>query len=171
MLADVCQCRAEIGLFCSSVYANRRLCIHSGFLAIFLAFKLYMLCWIFIFISTLILPFSIIVHVTYKQTFNPNCRFLHSFVEICILIKFIIFITFISIKRLFSYTLYFPLMNWSRYIFLIYLTCYILQLQLLTFKHILLRTDIEKNPGHDEGMFKFCAWNLNSLSAHDYFRV
>ena len=171
MLVDVCQWWAEIGLFCSSVYTNRRLYIHSGCLALFLAFKLYMLCWIFIFISTLILPFSIIVHMTYRQTFNPNSRFLHTFVEMCILIKLIIFTTFKSIKRMFSYTLYFPLMKWSRYIFLIYLTCYILQLQWLTLKHILLSTDIKINPGPGEGMFKFWAWNLNSLSAHDYFRV
>ena len=43
--------------------------------------------------------------------------------------------------------------------------------QWITFKSILLSGDVEENPGPDSGIFKFCTWNLNSIVAHDFFRV
>ena len=153
------------------LYMNRRVYIHSGFPVIFPLFKLYMLCLVFIFMSTLISPFSMILHMTYQQTFNPNPCFLHTIAETFILIKLIIFTTLKSVKRISSYISYFPHRKWPRCIFIICITCHILQLQWLIFKHILLSVDIEKNPSPDQGTFKFCSWNLNSLSAHDYFRA
>ena len=31
--------------------------------------------------------------------------------------------------------------------------------------------DIETNPGPINGLFIFCTWNLNSISAHDFIHV
>ena len=57
-----------------------------------------MLCLVFIFMSGLTLPISMFLHTTLKQTFNPNSRFLHTFAEIFILIKLIIFTTLKSVR-------------------------------------------------------------------------
>ena len=102
------------------LYMNRRVYIHSGFPVMFPVFKLYMLCLVFIFMSTLILPFSMIWHMTYKQTFNPNSSFLHTLTEIFILIKLIIFTTLKSVKKISSYISYFPYRKSSRCVFIMF---------------------------------------------------
>ena len=142
MLVGVCQWRAAIGLFCSSVYMNKRVSSNTSNLQI-----IHALLGLHFYIDP---DFTFLYYCACDLQANIQSKFLflHTFVEMCILIKLIICTTFKSIKRIFSFILYFlyPHRKWSRCVFLIYLTRYSLHLQWLIFKHILINADIEKIP-------------------------
>ena len=53
------------------------------------------------------------------------------------------------------------------YIYTGCMTCNILHTQWLVFRTILLSGDVETNPGSET--LDFCCWNLNSITAHDFF--
>ena len=48
-------------------------------------------------------------------------------------------------------------------------TCFILHIQWLVFRIILLSGDVETNPGPET--LDFCCWNLNSIAGHDFLRL
>lgn len=51
------------------------------------------------------------------------------------------------------------------------LICYPFQLRWSIYNHILLSSDIEKNPGPVQGTVKCCSWSLNSICAYDFIRI
>ena len=54
---------------------------------------------------------------------------------------------------------------------LMYSTCHLLYLQWFFVNAIPFRDDVELSPRPNTSMFSFCSWNLNSTTAHDFFRV
>ena len=59
----------------------------------------------------------------------------------------------------------------SQYVYF-YTACiasYIIQIQWLLLKTVLLSGDVETNPGPDT--LDFCSWNLNSITSYDFLRV
>ena len=178
MPVDICQWRAAIGLFRSSATINQNVCVQATFSAAYLIFKLYLFCYAFISISVPFLPLAMIVHAIFQHSIFPNSRFLHIFAKLYTLAKSIIYITFELTKRICLLVSY-PARRKSLkrfllgyvYFYAVCLISYTLQLQWTIYRHILLSPDIETNPGPDQGTFKFCSWNLNSLCAHEFIRV
>ena len=128
---------------------------------------------VFNFLSVMVLPLSV-----FSYSINQNSSFFRTFAEKYSTAKSVLFITLELIKKICFLSFY--LVNRKLLIdfLLIYcnsyaafLTCYMLYLQWTIYKHVLLSVDIEKNPGPDRETLKFCSWNLNSISAHEYIRV
>ena len=177
MLVDICQWRVEIGLFHCPLSVNNIISVQATIPNAYLILKLYLFCSVTIIILLTILPLSLILYAILQYLLFQDLPFLHDFAYLYTTFRSNMYISFESTKRtslilcparrkyLESFLLYYG------HIYAVCLLFYTLHLQWSIYKHILLRTDIEKNPGPDQGTFKFCSWNLNSLCAYEFIRV
>ena len=179
MLVDICQWRAAIGCFRAStqrsVRFHRALTPASMFLQVF---RLYKFACSFIFISAIILPFTIAIQFFAGHLFYPNALFLPLFSLTYSHASVFLYLVFELSKRipLALYCLFRSKWGKISFLWLVYLQSYAVCLTFhmihthwVTSRMILLCGDVETNPGPDT--LSFCCWNLNSITAYDFLRV
>ena len=179
MPVELNQWRATIGCFRVSIETSSPMSKNvRPFSILSHVLNLYWFCCCFIAISTIVLPFVLMVQFLLVHTVATQLCFLPLFARMHRLAKIVIYTTFELFKRiphviigvachkrkavkqfLFLYA----------YFYIGCITCYTLHTQWLVFRTILLSGDVEINPGPDT--LNFCAWNLNSIAAHDFLRV
>ena len=179
MLVDICQWRAAIGCFRASTQRSVRfhcaLTLASMFLQVF---RLYKFACSFIFISAIILPFTIAIQFFAGHLFYPNALFLPLFSLTYSHARVLLYLVLELSKRipLALYCLFRS--KWGKISFLwlaylqsyaVCLTFHLIHTHWVTSRMILLSGDVETNPGPDT--LSFCCWNLNSIIAYDFLRV
>ena len=179
MLVDICQWRAAIG--CFRAFTQKPVRFHFGLTLVSMllqVFRLYKFACSFIFISTIILPFTIAIQFFVSHLLYPNALFLPLFSLTYSHARVFLYLVFELSKRipLALYSLFQS--KWSN-ISVLWLVCLQSCAVCLTFhlihthwvisRMILLSGHVEPNPGPDT--LSFCCWNLNSIIAYDFFRV
>ncbi len=179
MLVDTSQWRAAIGLFrlSSCVSLRMPLSIRAS-LMMWHVLRLYTFCYIFITLAIFILPFSMITQGILLYFGCSQFSFLHVFAHSYSRCKKVFHLTWnLTVLTLIQLCSNCSCAVIRKVVFLYcygYVVCAFLYMhytQWVIFKSILLSGDVEENPGPDSGIFKFCTWNLNSIAAHDFFRV
>lgn len=153
------------------------------FTLIFQIFKLYWLCYIFITIAVIALPLTLIIQFLILHSvafsiynlmvtlFITHSGFFPLFARVHHFVKIVLYMTLELVKRI---PLGIVVIVRHKFFHSKY-TCFCtaclaycaLHIKWLAFRTILLSGDIEKNPGPET--LDFCTWNLNSITAYDYY--
>ena len=179
MSVDINQWRAAIG--CFRVFTTRSesfCCVLNFFVVLLQVLRLYQFAACFILISIVTLPFTAAVHFFIGHYIYAQSCYLPLFSRTYSYIRLISYVLFELLKRIpFALnSLFRSKRSTTNYLFLVYVQSYavciafnLLYSQWVISTFILLSGDVELNPGPET--LKFCCWNLNSISAHDFLRV
>ena len=181
MLVDISQWRAAIGCFRVFTCRSERFSYALSFFSVLLQIlKLYQFAVGFILIAIVILPSTITVHFFIGHLVYARSCFLPLFSHSYSCIRLVSYILFELFKRIpFALnSLFRSKYRTIKYLFLAYfhlyaicIACNLLYSQWVISRMILLSGDVEPNPGPGPETLKFCCWNLNSITAHDFLRV
>ena len=179
MSVDINQWRAAIG--CFRVFTTRAesfCCVLNFFAVLLQVLRLYQFAACFILISIVTLPFTAAVHFFIGHFVYAQSCYLPLFSRTYSYIRVISYVLFELLKRIpfASNSLFRSKCSTIKYLFIVYVQSYavciafnLLYSQWVISRFILLSGDVELNPGPET--LKFCCWNLNSISAHDFLRV
>lgn len=178
MPVEINRWRAKIGCFRASFQRLRPLGkTINPFSILFQVSKLHLFCCCFIAISIFVLPLALIIQFFAVHSLMPQLCFLPLFARMHHLARTVIYVAFELVKRIplgiMSFVRYKRLavkhcLFWYAYFYTGCVTFYTLHAQWLVFRTILLSGDIETNPGPET--LDFCTWNLNSITAYDFFK-
>ena len=174
MPVELNQWRATIGCFHASILRSCPLSKKVWPLSILIQVtKLYWSCFCFIVIATLALPAVLIIQFLAVHSFVDQICFLPLFARVHHFTKTVFYVTVELSKRVplgFIIHVRYKYIH-SQYVYFhtACVACYIIQIQWLLLRTVLLSGDVETNPGPDT--LDFCSWNLNSITSYDFLRV
>ena len=178
MQVDVRQWRATIGMFHLSSSITMQRHQFSLLLMLLIILKFYLFCYFFILPSIFLLPLSSFIHILAECMLLPSSNLLHVFARLYEYLRILLYTLLELIQRMHliipGVLRYFTVKRLPHayvYLYASLTLYYELHLQWLTYKTILLSGDIESSPGPNLNTFKFCTWNLNSITAHEFIRI
>ena len=174
MPVELNQWRATIGCFNASIPRLCPLSKNVWPLSILLQVtKLYWSCFCFIVIATLVLPAVLITQFLAVHCFVNRICFLSLLARVHHFTKTVFYVSVELSKRIprgfVIHVRYKYIHSQYAYFYTACIACYIIQIQWLLLKTVLLSGDVETNPGPDT--LDFCSWNLNSITSYNFLRV